>query len=201
VLLAAPTAPYDLPVYKSAKVHRDHHIQVGKALYSVPGDLIGRTVQVRADSRLVKIFDRGQLVKCHGRLAAGGRVTDPADLPSATTDYAMRDIESQKTKAHGRGPAIGAFAESVLEGPLPGTRMRHIYALFRACDRYGNERVEQACERAVDAEATSVKVVIAMVERALEADTAAAETVPDNVIVGRFARHPGHFSTSREVKS
>ena len=78
--------------------------------------------------------------------------------------------------------------------------MRHIYALFRACDRYGNDRLERACERAVDAEATSVKVVIAMVERALEADAATAEAaVPDNVIVGRFARDPGHFSTGREV--
>lgn len=201
VLLPAPTSPYDLPVYKSAKVHRDHHIQVGKALYSVPGDLIGRTVEVRADSRLVKIFDRGQLVKCHGRLPAGGRVTDPADLPSTKTDYAMRDIASQKAKAHQRGPAIGAFAESVLDGPLPWTRMRHIYALFRAGDRYGNDRLEQACERAVDAEATSVKIVIGMVERALEAETAAAEPVPDNVIVGRFARDPQHFSTGRGVKS
>lgn len=195
VLLPAPASPYDLPLYKTAKVHRDHHIQVGKALYSVPGDLIGRTVDVTADSRLVKIFDRGQLVKCHGRRPAGGRVTDPADLPSTKTDYAMRDIESQKTKAHARGKAIGVFAESVLDGPLPWTRMRHIYALFRACDRYGNDRVEQACERAVDAEATSVKTVIRMVERALEADGVAADPVPDNVIVGRFARQAGHFAT------
>jgi len=29
-----PPAPYDLPVYATAKVHRDHHIEVAKALYS-----------------------------------------------------------------------------------------------------------------------------------------------------------------------
>ena len=199
VLLPAPTEVYDLPEYRQAKVHRDHHIQVGKALYSVPGDLIGRTVEVRADSRVVKVFCAGQLIKCHGRVAVGGRVTDPADLPSEKTDYAMRDIESQKTKAHRRGPAVGVFAEAVLDGPLPWTRMRQVYALFRACDRYGDDRVNQACQRAVDAECTSVKVVIGMVERALEADTAAAEPVPDNVIVGRFARQPGHFAAGREV--
>ena len=201
VLLPAPTGgTYDLPVYSTAKVHRDHHIQVGKALYSVPGDLIGRHVEVRADSRLVKVYSAGQLIKCHGRVAAGGRVTDPADLPSAKTDYAMRDIESQKRKAAARGPAIGAFAETVLDQPLPWTRMRHVYALFRACDRFGDDRVEQACERAVDAGCTSVKIVVGMVERALEAETAAAEAaepVPDNVIIGRFAREPGHFSAGR----
>ncbi len=199
LLLAAPVEVYDLPAYSRAKVHRDHHIQVGKALYSVPGDLIGRTVDVRADRRLVKIYLGGQLVKCHGRTRAGGRVTDPADLPSERTDYAMRDIESQKTKAHRRGPAVGTFVETVLDGPLPWTRMRQVYALFRAGDRYGDDRLERACERAVDAECRDVKVVVGMIERALEAETAAADPVPNNVIVGRFARDPGHFAAGREV--
>jgi transposase len=36
-LLPAPTAPYDLPVYAKPKVHRDHHVEVAKALYSVTG--------------------------------------------------------------------------------------------------------------------------------------------------------------------
>ena len=198
-LLAAPTESYDLPTYTRAKVHRDHHIQVAKALYSVPGDLIGRHVDVRADRRLVKVFFAGQLIKCHGRTKIGGRVTDPADLPSAKTDYAMRDIESQKAKAHRRGPAIGGFVETVLDGPLPWTRMRQVYALFRAGDRYGNDRLDQACVRAIDAECRDVKVVIGMIERALEAETAAADPVPNNVIVGRFAREPGHFAAGREV--
>ncbi len=137
MLLPAPTEVYDLPEYRTAKVHRDHHIQVGKALYSVPRDLIGRTVDVRADSRVVKVYDRGQLVKTHGRLPAGGRVTDPADLPSEKTDYAMRDIESQRRKAHRLGESIGVFVDAVLDNPLPWTRMRHVYALFRACERFG----------------------------------------------------------------
>jgi transposase len=199
VLLAAPVEAYDLPTYARAKVHRDHHIQVGKALYSVPGDLIGRHVDVRADRRVVKVFFAGQLIKCHGRTKVGGRVTDPADLPAERTDYAMRDIKSQKAKAHRRGPSVGAFVDMVLAGPLPWTRMRQVYALFRAGDRFGDDRLDQACERAVDAECRDVKVVIGMIERALEAETTAADPVPNNVIVGRFAREPGHFAAGREV--
>jgi hypothetical protein len=52
----AQTEPYDRPLYAMVKFHRDHHVEVGKALYSVPGDLIGRRVQVRADSSLVRVF-------------------------------------------------------------------------------------------------------------------------------------------------
>lgn len=200
VLLPAPVEPYDLPVYSRAKVHRDHHIQVAKALYSIPGDLIGRHVEVRADRRLVKVFYRGELVKCHPRTKVGGRITDPADLPSERTDYAMRDIASQIANAHRRGPSIGVFVEQVLASPLPWTRMRQVYALFRAGDRYGNDRLDQACARAVDAECVTVKIVIGMIERALETETREADPPPDNVIVGRFARDPGHFATGRKVK-
>ena len=193
-LLPAPAEPYDLPVYSSPKVHPDHHVQIGKALYSVPGHLIGCHVHARADAKLVKIFFDGQLIKCHPRKGPGGRSTDPADLPSDKTDLAMRDIDSMIAKAHRRGAAVGVFVETVLDGPLPWTRMRHVYSLFRACDRFGDDRVDQACVRAVDAECRSVKIVIGMVERAMEADTAAVDPVPDNVIVGRFARDASHFA-------
>jgi hypothetical protein len=36
LLLPAPAEPYDLPTYPRPKVARDHHIEVDKALYSVP---------------------------------------------------------------------------------------------------------------------------------------------------------------------
>jgi hypothetical protein len=42
-LLTVPVMPYDLPVYATAKVHRDHHIEVATAPYWVPGALTCRT--------------------------------------------------------------------------------------------------------------------------------------------------------------
>ncbi|MEZ5378293.1 MAG: IS21 family transposase [Acidimicrobiales bacterium] len=199
VLLPAPAEPYDLPIYRRAKVHRDHHIEIAKALYSVPGDRPGCYVDVTATRVLVKIFDRGQLVKVHPRPKAGGRITDPADLPSEKTDYAMRDIDSQRRRAFRHGDHIGAFVDLVLDGPLPWTRMRHVYRLFATIERYGPDVVEAACQRAVDAECGNVNIVVRMVERALEAQAAEAEPVPDNVITGRFARNPEHFAAGKTV--
>lgn len=74
VVLPAPTEPYDVPVWSTPKVHRDHHVQVAKALYSVPGSLIGQTLTARRDSRLVKLFHRGQVIKIHPPL---GRASGP----------------------------------------------------------------------------------------------------------------------------
>jgi len=116
--------------YATAKVHRDHHIEVAKALYSVPGDLIGVQVQVRADRALVRIYARGQLVKVHPRQPPGRRVTDPQDLPAERTAYALRDLDQLQRIAAGHGPAIGVHAAALLDHPLPWTKMRQVYALL-----------------------------------------------------------------------
>jgi len=54
-LLPVPPV-YDVPLFRSVKVHRDHHCEIGKALYSVPSAYIGAQVDARADSQLVKLF-------------------------------------------------------------------------------------------------------------------------------------------------
>jgi hypothetical protein len=90
-LLPASAQPYDLPVYATAKVHRDHHIEIGRALYSVPGDLIGGRLEVRAGRQLVRVSHRGVLVKVHPRQAPGGRVTDAENLPAHKSAYVMWD--------------------------------------------------------------------------------------------------------------
>jgi transposase len=195
-LLPAPASPYDLPVYATAKVHRDHHIEVAKALYSIPGDLIGRRVDVRADRQLVRVFHRGQLVKLHPRMAAGGRSTDPADLPAERTTYALRDIEHLKRLAAGHGLSIGAYAATVLDHPLPWTKMRQAYALLGLVRRWGPERVEAACARALDAEVVSVPLIGRMIERATEQQATPAAP-PAALAPGRFARDAGHFATAR----
>jgi hypothetical protein len=101
-LLPGPTTRYHVPLYAKPKVHPDHHIEVGKALYSVPGNLIGHQVDARADAVLVKVFFRGQLVKVHPRQPPGACKTDPGDLPSEKTVYA--DARREPSPGHGRRP-------------------------------------------------------------------------------------------------
>jgi len=195
-LRPAPTAPYDLPHYATAKVHRDHHIEVAKALYSIPGNLIGCRVDVRADRQLVRVFHRGQLVKVHPRKPPGGRSTDPADLPAEKTTYALRDIEHLRRMAAAHGPAIGDYATAVLDHPLPWTKMRQTYALLGLVKRWGPERVEAACARALDAEAISVPLIGRMIERATEAEATVTAPAPADK-PARFERDPEHFATNR----
>jgi hypothetical protein len=93
-LMPAPTGRYDLPIYVTAKVHRDHHIEVARALCSIPGNLIGARVDVRADSELVRVYHRATLIKIHPRQAPGGRVTDPDDLAAEKTAFDCPTLDS-----------------------------------------------------------------------------------------------------------
>lgn len=198
-LLPAPVEPYDLPLYVSAKVHRDHHIEVGRSLYSVPGGLIGTQVEVRADRTLVKIFSRGQLVKIHPRQQPGHRATDPADLPAEKTVYAMRDLDHLRRLASSHGEAIGAYAIILLDHPLPWTRMRQVYALLGLVKKWGAGRVEAACHKALEAEAIHVPLIARMLERSTE-DRSENPPAEAKVVSARFARDLAHFATEASKK-
>lgn len=154
-LLTVP-APYDVPVFTRVKVHRDFHVEVARALYSLPQQWIGQHLDARADSELVKLFHRGQLVKTHPRQPPGGRSTDRVDLPEHKAGYAMRDLTQLITTCAGHGPNIGIYAERLLDDPLPWTRMRSVYRLLGLVRRYGPGPVETACSRSLDLDVVSV---------------------------------------------
>ena len=139
-LKPVPEAVFDIPTWTHPKVAPDRHVQVAKALYSVPGELIGKRIDARADAHSVKLYWRGELIKVHPRVAPGRRHTDPADLPSEVSVYAMRDLTTLQRKAAAHGTHVGAYAAAVLEHPLPWTKMRQVYRLLGLVRRHGAER-------------------------------------------------------------
>jgi hypothetical protein len=180
-------------------VARDHHIQVAKALYSLPTRYIGETVKVRADQQLVRIYFRGQLIKTHPRKPPGGRSTDPSDYPPGRSAYATRDIDYLRRDASAKGPAIGTYAERLLDCELPWTRMRQVYKLLGFVRRFGEARVNEACERALAFDVVDVY----RLEKVLKQAVATAEdAAPHNVVQLplRFARPIADFAVRERRK-
>jgi hypothetical protein len=147
-LTPVPDTAFDVPSWTHPKVAPDRHVQVAKALYSVPGELIGKRIDARADTHAVKLYWRGELIKVHPVMAPGRRHTDPADLPEQVSIYAMRDIASLAGKAAAHGTHVGTYAAAVLEHPLPWTKMRQVYRLLGLVRRHGAGAVDDACRRA-----------------------------------------------------
>ena len=201
LLLAAPAAPYAVPIYAEVKVHRDYHVQVGKALYSIPECFRGQTLSARADGELVKMFHRGRLVKTHPRQPPGGRSTDPVDLPAEKTAYAMRDLARLIATATGHGANVGIYAERLLDHQLPWTRMRQVYRLLGLVKRYGAAPTDTACGRALDLDVVSVTKIAAMLEKATENTPAPPPRAASGLAPARFARDPGEYRTAGSARA
>ena len=189
--------PYDPPILRTVKVHRDYHAEIGKALYSLPEQWIGTALAARADSELVRFYHHGELVKTHPRQPAGGRHTDPSDLPEHRSAYAMRDLNRLIATATSHGPNIGIYAERLLDHDLPWTKMRAVYALLGLVKRYGPTPVDTACDTALRLDVVSLPKITSMLERATEANAPKLSAASGSPATSRFSRDPSEFRTAK----
>jgi hypothetical protein len=188
---------YDPPRWAEGKVHPDHHISFGKALYSVPTRYIGKSVWIRADSKLVRIYFEGTLVKTHPKQPPGARSTDHQDYPPELTAYTLRDPQRIIRQAEREGVQIGRFAAALLSGDLPWSKLRQGQKLLRLGEKYGFHRLEIACQRALAFDLINVRRVESILRQDLEQlELLSSKTGHPRVmsLPGRFARPAESFS-------
>jgi len=193
-LLPLAPAPFDRPTWAWATVHPDHHIQFRRALYSVPTRYLRQRVEVRGDSRLVRIYHHGALIKVHAPQPPGGRATDYTDYPAERAAYAMRAPEACVRQAEQVGPAVGQFVRVLLSGTFPWARLRQAQKLLRLAERYGAGRVNAACARALAFELLEVRRVERILRTALEREPGPTERGAVRPLPARFARAPQSFT-------
>lgn len=196
-LKAAPGERYDIPLWATPKVARDHMAQVASALYSLPTKCVGQRLRARADSQTVRFYKDEAVVKVHPRQPKGGRSIDRDDFPAHKQAYAMRDVDFLQRQAGEHGEAIGLMAAALLDGPLPWTRMRQVYALLGLVKRYGAQRVEPACGQALRASMHNVRRLARMVEQAAPAEPERSTQV---IPLGRYLRPDSHYALRRHNK-
>lgn len=200
-MLPPPSEPFDVPQwFDDVTVHPDHHIQVARALYSVPTMYIRKHVRVRADKALVRVYFGTECIKVHQRQPPGGRSTDVNDYPAGKSAYALRSVDALLYRAKEKGANIGTFAERLLGGPLPWARMRQAYALLRLCDKYGQGRVEAVCQSALAFDVVDVTRIKRMLDASVKpARAEGIKRAPGGKLVQltlpRFARSDEHFKT------
>lgn len=78
-----PLQPWEFAVYKSVRVHIDHHVEFEGHRYSVPQALVGQLLEARVTARTVELLHRGQRVASHLRSAHKGAFTTVAEHLSA----------------------------------------------------------------------------------------------------------------------
>src|SRR5258708_11754230 len=177
-LLPATAELYQVPFWAQVKVQVDYHIQVARALYSVPWRHAGMRVTARADEYLVKVYLRDQLIKTHPRQRPGGRSTDAADMPPGVEGYATRTVDRMVAQAGCYGEHVGIYAQRLLDGDAPWMMMRSVYRLVGLAKRYGPQAAEAACARALDLDVINVSKIESMLANATEKNTRGPAAVP-----------------------
>jgi hypothetical protein len=91
---------------------------------------------------------------------------------------------------------VGIYAERLLGGPLPWTKMRQAHALLGLCQKFGDGRVEAICQSALAFDVVSVRRITQMLESAMKPtrpESAGGKLV--QLPLPRFVRPAEHFET------
>ena len=110
-LLPLPRERFPFFHEEQRAVHRDGHVEVAKAYYSVPPEYLGRKLWVRWDARLVRIFNsRMEQVALHARQEAGRFSTLGEHVPSEKISGVERGSQwlLMKARAWASTRAVGA---------------------------------------------------------------------------------------------
>lgn len=202
LLLPLKEHRYDISKWGTAKVHPDHHIRSGNALYSVPSDYIGKEVALRADSRLMRIYHEGVVIKTHPVMAEGKRSTDYEDYPKHKTGYAMRSCDYYIGKAREIGAQCGTYTEELLSGDFPWSKLRQAQKLIRLSEKYGTERIEQACRRSLSFSLIDVYRLERIIKQAFDKEAQPNKGGEKGVVAtARFGRPAEYFKQKKEEQT
>jgi transposase len=173
-LKALPETPYDLAVWKQVKLHRDCYVVFEGSFYSAPFRWVGQKLWLCAGSRQVRLYSpQYELVATHERARKPGeRLTHPDHLPQEKLPGLLLDRENCLVEAEGIGPATYQVVEFVLTDPVLD-RLPSAGRLLRLRQRFGEARLEAACQRALAFGDPSYKTVKRILTQGLEHETQA----------------------------
>jgi transposase len=155
------------PFFHEAKrcVHRDGHVEVDKAYYSVPPEYLAREVWVRWDSRTVRIFDRNmQQITLHLKREPGRFSTRSEHIASEKIASVERGAGWLLGKVSLVGPQTLRWAESMVqERGIQGVRV--LVGLVSLAKQHRSESIEKACETAQTHGAYRLRTIRELIKR------------------------------------
>lgn len=146
-------------------VHRDGHVEVARAYYSVPPEYLGRQVWVRWDGRLVRIFDQKLTsIAVHVRVEAGKFSTQPLHIASEKISAVERGAEWLLVRVRRIGPQTTRWAEAMLQNRgIEGVRV--LQGLRHLAERHPHETLEKACHIALSHASYRLRTIRQLLKR------------------------------------
>jgi transposase len=165
-----PEQRYEYADWERHKVNIDYHVEVDHHYYSVPYQLRGNVVDARITATTVELLFKGKRVASHPRSYLAGRhTTCPEHMPESHKRYLEWTPSRIERWAEKTGPSTGALVKEIMERrPHPEQGFRSSLGIIRLGRRYGSERLEAACTRALFMKAYSYKSVESILKNNLD---------------------------------
>jgi transposase len=141
--------PFALFHEAQRQVHRDGHVEVAKAYYSVPPEHLGRTVWVRWDARIVRVFNlKMTQIAVHVRHDPGRFSTQTEHIAREKIQGVERGAKWLMSKVNCIGLHATAWAEAMLcARGVEGTRV--LMGLVALTRHHSSVALEIACKTAL----------------------------------------------------
>jgi transposase len=156
-LLDLPAEPYTYAAWKECRPGLDYHVEIDKHYYSVPHTLLRQKLWARFTDRTVEIFHHGKRIACHLRGPANRLHTTVTEhMPSAHRRLAAWTPQRIRHYAAAVGPNAEALVDIIMRSrPHPEQGFRSSIGILRLAKTHGHDRLEAACERALEIGARS----------------------------------------------
>ena len=165
-----PVSDYEYAEWKRVTLGIDYHAAFDGHFYSAPHGLRGEELWIRATATTIEIFRLGRREAVHARSRVQGRhTTVAAHMPVAHQQHAEWTPERILGWAAGVGVNARLFTERLLaERTHPEHGYRSCLGVFRLSKKYGAERLDAACARALSAGALSYRHVSSILQHGLD---------------------------------
>lgn len=166
-----PVAPYEYAEWRKARVHFDCHIEVGRCFYSVPFQLVKQEIEVRVSAKTIECFKDGKLVALHPRLAnkQGSYSTQAAHLPKHHQAQLEWSPQRLRRWAQEIGEQTHQLVSHMIESRKhPEMAYRATLGLLNLVRRYSPQRVEKACELALQIGSPTRRSVASILQQELD---------------------------------
>jgi transposase len=165
-----PADPFAFSEWKTARLNIDYHAEIDHHYYSAPHALVHEQLDARLTAVTVELFHRGERVASHVRsYKRGGHTTVAEHMPKAH----QKHMEWTPSRILHWAGSVGAktreLAQAILaERRHPEQGYRSCLGILRLGKRYGNERLEAACARALSVRARSYRHVESILKNGLD---------------------------------
>jgi transposase len=163
-LLSLPAGRF--PSFEEAKrsVHRDGHIEVRKAYYSVPPEYTGREVWARWDGHIVRVFNyQMEQIALHAQAEPGRFQTMSEHIHSKKISSVERGATWLLRRVELIGPSAEAWAKAMLTvRGIQGVRV--LVGLASLVHKHPTDVIDRACQTALSHEAFRLRTIRALIK-------------------------------------